>query len=234
MRGDFEFVPSMSDVLRDQYDKIKKFTDQQFEIFDSHSTRKRILVNGGPGTGKTIIAIEMAKRYAHQKKRVLFTCYTKNLGDWIRSNFSPNELQFISIGNIHSISRSILNRNSIPKEEFLEKVPYLLLEYLENKKLKPFEALILDEAQDLMRPEYLDILSVLLKNGLKNGRWILFGDFISQALFTDKDDEQMYHLINLRIDEELHICSLKRNIRNTKDTALAAITLSAPEKNHTL
>jgi len=235
LRGDFEYVPSMSKILEDENIRIKKFTNQQFEIFDSHSNKKRMLVKGGPGTGKTVIAIEVAKRFAFNKKRILITCFNRNLGDWLLTNFNSDELKYISVGNIHSFVGTLLLRFQIPNERFLEEAPFRLLESLEKDEFKPYDALIVDETQDLIDPEYLEIFSILLKNGIKNGNWIMFGDFISQSLFTEKSDDEMYHLINSKVDEELHVCFLKRNIRNTMETALAAIVLSAPyEKPYTL
>ena len=230
LRGDFEYVPSMSNVLEDKNDKIKKFTDHQLEIFDSHLNHERILVNGGPGTGKTIIAIEVAKRYAFQKKRTLLTCFNRHLGQWLKGNFNSEELKYVTVGNIHSIVGILLQNSNLSFERFLEEAPLALLDLTEKGNFQHYDVLIIDETQDLINQAYLDIFSLILKDGLKAGEWLMFGDFISQTLFTDHTIGSMYSIINQRIDEELHICELRKNIRNTKETGLAAVNLSAPSQ----
>ena len=44
--------------------------------------------------------------------------------------------------------------------------------------------LILDEAQDLITLNYLEVFDTLLKGGLRNGNWIMFGDFSNQAIYS--------------------------------------------------
>src|SRR5690606_20132671 len=46
--------------------------------------------------------------------------------------------------------------------------------------------LILDEAQDLFKDSYLDIFDLLLKGGLADGRWVLFGDFERQHIYRER------------------------------------------------
>jgi len=48
-----------------------------------------------------------------------------------------------------------------------------------------YDELIIDEAQDLLLKEYIDFLDLILKNGWRNGRWRLFGDFEKQSIYGD-------------------------------------------------
>ena len=43
--------------------------------------------------------------------------------------------------------------------------------------LKKFDQIILDEAQDILDEETIDIFDLVLKGGIKNGRFAFFGDF---------------------------------------------------------
>jgi superfamily I DNA/RNA helicase len=47
----------------------------------------------------------------------------------------------------------------------------------------PFDVLIADEAQDILRNEYLDVLDYALAGGLAAGNWRFFGDFERQSLY---------------------------------------------------
>ena len=57
------------------------------------------------------------------------------------------------------------------------------MEKLLESGAPPYDAIIVDEAQDLMSDEYLDCLDLLLVGGLASGRLMLFGDFERQAIF---------------------------------------------------
>ena len=48
-----------------------------------------------------------------------------------------------------------------------------------------FDKIIIDEAQDIITDSYLKVLDTYLKKGLKRGRWTMFGDFSSQAIYTE-------------------------------------------------
>jgi superfamily I DNA/RNA helicase len=42
---------------------------------------------------------------------------------------------------------------------------------------------VIDEAQDILKAEYLDFLDLSLRGGLASGKWRLFGDFEKQSIF---------------------------------------------------
>ena len=56
-----------------------KFTDEQMLNFRQAFDNKRIVVNGPAGSGKTIIAKEVAMECLEEEKRVLFLCFNKTL-----------------------------------------------------------------------------------------------------------------------------------------------------------
>jgi superfamily I DNA/RNA helicase len=49
------------------------------------------------------------------------------------------------------------------------------------------DVLIVDEAQDVASPEYLDVLDLMVDGGLAGGNVMLFGDFERQAIFESGD-----------------------------------------------
>ena len=53
-----------------------------------------------------------------------------------------------------------------------------------------FDELIVDEAQDVLSPQYLDVLEFSVTKGLRNGRWRFFGDFENQAIFNTQEGVQ--------------------------------------------
>lgn len=57
--------------------------DQSF-LLDLMSDNKRIYIKGGPGSGKTILAIEQAVKLANERKRVGLLCYNRGLGEYLK------------------------------------------------------------------------------------------------------------------------------------------------------
>src|SRR5262249_42107780 len=69
-------------------------------------------------------------------------------------------------------------------ERLPEQATYRLLEELaEGDESHLYDELIVDEAQDLLHPTYLDFMDLSLKGGWAGGRWRLFGDFSNQMIF---------------------------------------------------
>jgi superfamily I DNA/RNA helicase len=54
---------------------------------------------------------------------------------------------------------------------------------LGDEGFEPFDELIVDEAQDILRDEYIDVLDLALRGGLAAGEWRIFGDFERQSIY---------------------------------------------------
>ena len=79
--------------------------------------------------------------------------------------------------------------------------------------LKKFDQIILDEAQDILDEETIDIFDLVLKGGIKNGRFAFFGDF-------DFQNVQNRELINIEKFKENYkpvFTTLNENCRNMPD-----------------
>ncbi len=224
LRGDFEFVPSHSTLLSESRDTVKKFTREQLNIFDSHRYNNQLIIRGGAGTGKTIIALESAMRAASDCKKTLLTCFNKNLGDWLKRQFSKKQLKYVTVGNIHAVLFDIIGFT--PVKSFKDEAPMKVLEALEDGNIPTFDTLIVDEAQDLINDEYLDIFSLMVNGGLSSGNWMMFGDFFAQRIYTEKNEDESIEAIKSKAGINIPECRLDKNIRNASDVALAAVGLS--------
>jgi superfamily I DNA/RNA helicase len=71
-----------------------------------------------------------------------------------------------------------------------------------------------DEAQDLLRNEYLDLLDLSLKGGLGSGRWRMFGDFEKQTIYGASNLALGSATLKQRFVND-HVYSLRVNCRNT-------------------
>ncbi|MBL8298224.1 MAG: NERD domain-containing protein [Rhodanobacteraceae bacterium] len=71
-------------VERSEADLIR-LTQEQQDIFDRLKGMRELLVLGGPGTGKTLLALERARLLAKQGAKVRLVCYNELLGRMLRS-----------------------------------------------------------------------------------------------------------------------------------------------------
>lgn len=192
MRGDFEAVASLKDMVLQAEQTIKKLTEEQYVILDALEDNERILVNGLAGTGKTVLALEAARRACHNGASVLLVCFNRLLRDWMSSeveNIAATSSGSIRAAHLHGLMREIVGQaapvGQVNRYWAKELPEQALLALWDDKNAKKYDVLIVDEAQDILTAEYLDVLSELLVGGLAGGSWMIFGDFRNQAIYID-------------------------------------------------
>ncbi|MFM9369909.1 UvrD-helicase domain-containing protein [Streptomyces sp. Da 82-17] len=138
-----------------------------------HPTQRKVVerhyngparVSGGPGTGKTIVALHRVARLASQLpaghgKPILLTTYTKNLTADLRSRLTslmgPELLDRVDIKHIDQLAQGVLNENTAPgslrslttDENALEVLREILFEYDEQRWDAEF---LLDEWEQIV------------------------------------------------------------------------------------
>jgi len=135
---------------------LEKHTRQRFEILDALEENSQLLVSGGPGTGKTWLAIEQARRWAKLGRKVLFLCYNLELETYLRPvcrRASP-QIQVFSYESLAAhLLGDIRRASEMPPEEatnyFEQTLPGLLHAHVRAPGFQPpYDALVSDEAQD--------------------------------------------------------------------------------------
>lgn len=176
-------VPLKSFVQATEEDIIA-LTEEQYSCLDDIELNDRIVVTGGAGTGKTLIAVEEAKRSSSSEK-VAFFCFNKNLAEFIKKNLQHDE---ITVSSLHSFLTKICGKEifTIEKDaDYFERVlPRLACEEARTKGVL-FDRIIVDEFQDLCAEEYLQFFDIILKGGLFDGKFSFYGDFARQAIFKE-------------------------------------------------
>ncbi len=226
LRPAFEFYESPAARRRQLDEHLKDYTGEQFIALDAMQANPRVVFNGPAGTGKTLLAIESARRAVQQKKKVLFLCYNKFIAQWIRKQFGESDFQHLTVSTLHSHMLSTCRTKPTVSDDnrfWTDILPdlaidsFLLAPERENEQ---YEVMIIDEAQDILRPDYLDFLDLCLAGGLAAGTWSMFGDFVYQ---------QIYSAATLELDEFIQercvntpVYSLGINCRNTPRVAAYA------------
>ena len=228
LRPNFDLVIAKSASLSRTEDRLLSLTGEQYDRLDELAANPRCRFTGGAGTGKTLLALEYARRAESTGAKVLFICFNRLLGDWLHRQTEDTD---IAAGSWHRILREIIVSSSVG-EEFIEheraalegqEFPRLFDELypfygeiaLEEMD-RPFDVLVMDEAQDLSRRSTLDLVNRAVRGGLAGGTWGIFGDFTGQALYGS-DTESAVDLSEYC--EHFVRATLTLNCRNTRAIA---------------
>jgi hypothetical protein len=79
LRPDFDRVPSLTARVRSLEEDYIRFADRQYELLLAAERNPRIVCTGGAGSGKTLLAVETARRAATDRGSVLVTCHSTAL-----------------------------------------------------------------------------------------------------------------------------------------------------------
>jgi hypothetical protein len=235
LREDFEYAVSPRSNLERVEQIICRFTEEQFDALDLLEDNDRVVFKGPAGTGKTFLAMEAAKRAISDGKSVLFLCFNNLLGDWLKvqtSSYSDDPKVF-QCRTFHSLLLEISGEKFTPKEGdsyWKKELPIRALDRLLDNACRwhLYDIIVIDEAQDILEEAYLDVLDMLLKGGLAGGKWVLFGDFESQAIYiSDGKAGAKLALDGLSNRAPRHVkFSLRINCRNAEPIAeTLAITI---------
>lgn len=236
LRGDFDYAISLQSQLRNVDEAIIQLTMEQYRCLDQIDDNPRCLIQGGAGTGKTLLAIEEVKKSVTRGEKTALICFNSNLASWLQNYFSfmPSELQPTFIGTLHKYMTQLMIDNgvqllypSLEKEQneyFRWQMPSKTVSLL-NSESDKFDKLVIDEAQDLISSSYLEVMDASLKKGLARGRWTMFGDFSMQAIYlgnpTASDMKKLLDDYSSYINFKLTI-----NCRNTEQICEEIMTVT--------
>lgn len=185
LRPSFEVGRTVTVVRQQRQEELAQFTEEQFEALDAMAANDRVAFEGPAGTGKTFLAVEAARRAATSGRRVLLVCFNRLLGEWLKSQVPRDSSVTVKTLHAYMLGLSALRPASAGGSGFWEEeLPAAAIEALvEQEGHQPYDELIVDEAQDILRDAYLDVLDLSVAGGLAAGRWMFFGDFERQALY---------------------------------------------------
>jgi superfamily I DNA/RNA helicase len=230
-RRNFEIIVTPKQRLTDIEEQLNEYTVEQFKCLDQLSSNKRCLFQGAAGTGKTLIAMESARRSLAENKSTLFICFNSLLGNWLKSQFQADENLVVSSFHkfLKSISDEPTQKDSNYNDEYFKfDLPLMALESIDRGAVEPFDKLIIDEGQDLIRDEYLDVFDALLKGGLSGGEWGIFCDFEKQAIYSEYSTSEMLSMIEKRATFARFRLTI--NCRNTRPIGEEVSLISGFEK----
>jgi hypothetical protein len=93
-------------------------TQEQYHVLDGLSENDRVLVRGGAGTGKTLLAIEEARRQARGGRRVVLFCFNRQLAAFLAGTVKDETL--IRARHLHVFMSEEITRAGVRVEKGLE------------------------------------------------------------------------------------------------------------------
>lgn len=209
-------APSLGAEVQHSEQQILDLTAQQRRILGTFRSVKRACIEGAAGTGKTVLAFEKARQLANEGFETLLVCFNKLLAErlTIRAESTPN----LTVLTFHDLCIQITRRagedpsreRGVSNDEYFDKVlPDLLLTSVEKLSERPYEAVIVDEGQDL-DPEWWYHLGSLLKSEETGWFWIF------------RDTAQNLYDRAPILPEDMDSYVLDQNVRNTKNIHEAA------------
>ena len=238
LRADFDLVPSANALLDDTGRELAALTIEQMSVLDSAATEERLIVEGPAGSGKTLLAMEAARREARLGRRVLLLCYNRMLSRRLASQLNDETFGgSVTARTVYSHFRATIEKSTLTEEfshlatETSDDSLYSEL-YPEYAWLAAMEAstalydiIIIDEAQDILSEPNLAALGEMLRGGLTNGRWRAFLDANDQACVYGRMDELALKKLRNAADRW---SVLTFNCRNTRPIGIQINVVAAP------
>lgn len=154
LRPDFEAVVPLHVSAHDVETRIARLTEDQVRLIDVVEANPRVICSGGAGTGKTMLALELAKRWGASGMKIALACHSP----WLKR---------------------FLERKAVPglTVTLAESIPVAA----RRVGIDKFDALIVDEGQDILNMDALARLDDCLRGGISEGRWCFFHDANNQS-----------------------------------------------------
>jgi hypothetical protein len=184
------------------------------------------------------LAIEAARRLAREGERVLLLTYNKLLAARITAGADAEDYAGeLVVRNAHRHFHEVIKASPLAAEFEAKFDPAdnasfdeLLPEYAEVAASESgeglFDAIVMDEAQDLLTTRNLNALHEMLRGGLEEGRWFAFLDSQDQAVVYANTEEAALD----RLRRSSATQTLAINCRNTQPIARQTALLSGSKR----
>lgn len=198
-------------------ESIASALEEQLQLMFLISGKRQVaIISGIAGTGKTHIAIAEAKKSHQRGDRTLLICYNSILAEYLRRELEDYALVEVSTISAYMLKLCGLDFSGDKDQDWwTHQLPEMAQEEIvKSENYDRFDALIVDEAQDISLPSYLDVLDLSLAKGFSQSPVMFFGDFKYQGVYMP--GEMALSNLKKHIPQAEEYQALTINCRNTK------------------
>jgi hypothetical protein len=201
----------MRTALYEEEEALVTATRSQHKVLSMLGRRKRALICGTAGSGKTFLLLEKARRLAEAGMRVLIVCFNIRLSAWLRATTS--QIQNVDVFHYHALCMHVCAIAKMPKPSpdpygdsdafFRYELSDAMLEALEGTTER-YDAILVDEAQDFEAVWWIGI-EQLLRDQSESLLYLFYDD--NQNIYIKRPEFPIQ-------DAPLMLCENCRNTGN--------------------
>lgn len=241
----FKLIPSPKAKHALWEDNMNQLLREQSILLDFLDEQDTAVINGAAGTGKTMLAVEKAKRHSDDGEKVLFLCYNRMLCDSLVKQYKDNENKDFAeqYENVDFMTISKLAKEKVGNFTDFDGLLEWLLECADRQKELGYQHIIVDEGQDFglvdakvfeedeSGEDNCSIIDALQEAALANcGTFYLFYDKYQMI--------QGGTAVHYTLPDCIENCdcrlTLHKNCRNTQEIARTSVTPLKDKKNRAI
>lgn len=208
----FSRVPALQIPLRSLMEldnaTLERLSTDHYLTIDQLDAVQKVVINGGAGTGKTVLAVQKALREAQEGRSTLLLCFNKLLAEDLarRVEFQPKSVSsLVRVCNFHALCESVCAAGKVlPERTAMNDGDYYsaLVEAAESvvtgsgESSIKFDSIVVDEGQDF-RGRWWDILEFVRSGHPEGHFWIFKDDFqnVQRGEISNRDDFFPFRLL---------------------------------------
>jgi len=144
-----DYSPSWASRIKYDRERWLALTEEQNRHLDQLLLKRRVVVTGRGGTGKTILGVTAARKLAVQGKHVLFLVFNNELAQHLKQRLADTTVQ---VTTFHKFCLQFKPKSSNPTQKKatkseIDQIPSYFISAMHNGFQNSYDTLIIDEGQ---------------------------------------------------------------------------------------